>query len=84
MKHVEIYTKDWCSLCQNLKSILKTKGIKYTEYDVTTDKEREQEMVTRSQMRTVPQIFIDQELVGGFDDFIRLRSSGELCAELGC
>lgn len=78
MAHIEIYTKDWCPYCASAKALLRAKDLAYDEIDVTTDGEREKEMVRRSARRSVPQIFIDGTLVGGFDDLHALQASGEL------
>jgi glutaredoxin len=56
MATVEIYTKEWCPYCAKAKALLKSKGLSYQELDVTTDEGRQQEMITRSGRRTVPQI----------------------------
>lgn len=82
MAQVEIYTKNWCSFCKAAKLLLDTKGIEYLEHDVTTDPDLVQEMVTRSQRRSVPQIFIDQDHVGGYDELVKLQTSGKLCQRL--
>jgi glutaredoxin 3 len=57
--------------------------VEFIEYDVTTDRERREEMIRRSHGRTtVPQIFIDGEHVGGSDDLLELESEGRLDAKL--
>lgn len=78
MATFEIYTKDWCPYCAKAKTLLRSKGIEYKEIDVTSDIAREQEMIARSQRRTVPQIFIDGEATGGYDNLVELNNSGEL------
>ena len=78
MAHIEIYTKDWCPYCASAKALLRATHLAYDEIDVTTDGEREQEMVRRSERRSVPQIFIDGTHVGGSDDLKGLQVSGEL------
>lgn len=74
MKRVEIYTKSWCPYCHRAKDLLDAKGVDYEEIDVTDDDVREREMIGRSQRRTVPQIFVDGEHVGGFDDLLALQA----------
>ncbi len=83
MKKVEVYSKEWCPYCAKAKSLLKSKEINYQEIDVTNDAEREEEMIQRSQRRTVPQIFIDEESVGGYDDLAQLNATGLLDQKLG-
>jgi glutaredoxin 3 len=83
MRQVEIYTKALCSYCERAKALLRAKGVEFIEYDVTTDRERREEMIRRSHGRTtVPQIFIDGEHVGGSDDLLELESEGRLDAKL--
>ena len=83
MAHIEIYTKDWCPYCDRAKALLKSKGLIYEEIDVTENPGREQEMIQRSQRRTVPQIFIDAAPVGGSDDLAAMNVSGELDRMVG-
>ncbi len=78
MKNVEIYTKSYCSYCHRAKELLRLKGVEFTEYDVTNDPGREQEMRRRSGRTTVPEIFIEGELVGGCTDLFDLDAQGEL------
>ena len=75
---IEIYTTDWCPYCDRAKNILRSKDLQYTEIDITNDDERRQEMIERSQQRTVPQIFIDGKSIGGSDDLVNLTASGQL------
>ncbi len=78
MAGLEIYTKNWCPYCVKAKALLNARRIDYTEIDVTADQDREQEMIERSGRRTVPQIFIGHQPVGGYDDMARLNATGEL------
>ena len=78
MAHTEIYTKSWCPYSTRAKALLNKKGVPYTEIDVTTDRERELEMIKRSGAHTVPQIFIDDQLIGGHDDLVGLETTGQL------
>ncbi len=75
---IEIYTKDYCPYCHKAKALLEEKGVPFTEYDVTHDEEKYNEMVKRSGRTTVPEIFIEGELVGGCDDLFALEERGEL------
>ncbi len=81
--NLEIYSKDWCPYCKKAKALLQAEDISYTEIDITQDTEREQEMIERSGRRTVPQIFLDGQPLGGFDDLAVLRSRGPLSEVLG-
>ena len=82
MVNIEIYTKDWCPYCAKAKALLKSKGLSYKEIDVTTDHDLQQKMIERSGRRTVPQIFIDGESMGGYDDLANLNATGELDRKL--
>ena len=76
---VEIYTKFGCPYCVRAKHLLDSKGVRYTEYDVSTGGANRAEMVVRSPgARTVPQIFINDLAIGGSDDLRALDSSGKL------
>jgi len=63
-------------------SLLKAKGIPFQEIDVTRDPALRQEVVQRSGRRTVPQIFIGDESIGGFTELRALEQSGELDEKL--
>lgn len=78
MKRVEIYTKNYCAYCHRAKELLKIKGVEYTEYDLSTDPDKEAEMVERAGRKTVPEIFIDGRLIGGCDDLFNLDEQGKL------
>ena len=78
MSTITIYTKDYCGYCARAKALLTAKGVDFTEIDVTNDRALEAEMIERSGRRTVPQIFIDDRHVGGFDDLAALDAKGEL------
>src|SRR5215475_12879692 len=83
MANIEIYTKEWCPYCAKAKALLKSKGLSYQEVNVTSDEALQQEMVTRSGRRTVPQIFLDGESIGGYDDLANFNATGELDRRLG-
>lgn len=83
MKKVEIYTKAYCPYCRRAKELLQTKGIAFTEYDVTDNPAKEKEMRERSGRSTVPEVFADGELLGGCDDLMDLEDRGELERRLG-
>jgi len=81
MTKIEIYSKEWCPYCTKAKALLKSKGLEYQEHDVTNS--GEEEMIERSGRRSVPQIFINGESLGGYDDIAGLNASGELDKLLG-
>jgi glutaredoxin 3 len=76
---VEIYTKFLCPYCTRAKSLLQSKGVEVTEYDITMGGPKRQEMLQRAPGRTtVPQIFIDGRHIGGSDDLAALDRAGGL------
>ncbi len=83
MKKVEIYTKSYCPYCRRAKELLRIKGIEFIDHDVTADPAREQEMRARSGRTTVPEIFVEDQLIGGCDDLFELDEQGELDRLLG-
>lgn len=83
MAKVEIYTTDYCPYCVRAKALLDNKGVQYTEYDVTgKDDEREKLVQKSGGRKTVPQIFINGQAYGGFDDINKLNQEGKLDAIL--
>ena len=83
MKQVEIYTTPICGFCRMAKRLLDQKGASYTEIDVMMAPGKRDEMVKRaSGGRTVPQIFIGGQHVGGCDDLYDLERAGRLDAML--
>jgi len=82
MARVEIYTRGWCGYCHQAKSLLKSKGVDFTEIKVNSSNIAE--MMERSGgRRTVPQVFIDGRHIGGADDLLALDRSGGLDPLLG-
>lgn len=83
MKPVEIYTSPLCGYCHAAKRLLNEKGINYSEVDVLAQPERKAEMIARANGgRTVPQIFVGDTHVGGYDDLNALERAGKLDALL--
>ncbi|MGM0389850.1 MAG: FAD-dependent oxidoreductase [Natrinema limicola] len=81
---VEIYTKDDCSHCDRVTDLFEGKGVDYEEYNVSENDERFEEMVERTDGRkTAPEVFIDDEHVGGWDDTHELDETGALDELLG-
>ena len=79
MQNVEIYTAQLCGYCHRAKGLLKSKGVTFTEYDVSADPAKRQEMIQRAQGgRTVPQIFIGGEHIGGSDELAALDRQRKL------
>lgn len=78
MPNVVMYTTAICPYCFRAKSLLDNKGVAYDEIRIDGDPEKFQEMHQRSGRNTVPQIFIDEFHVGGYDDMAALNEAGKL------
>ena len=83
MPHVVMYTTAVCPYCVRAKALLQRKGVDYEERRIEGSRELMREMLERTQRRTVPQIFIDDYHVGGFDDLAELDMEGRLDELLG-
>jgi glutaredoxin 3 len=75
---IEIYTSGYCPYCVMARRLLKTKRVEWTEYRVDLQTQLRDEMLARSHRRSVPQIFIGGEHIGGFDDLSALDRAGGL------
>jgi glutaredoxin 3 len=75
---VRIYTSVSCPYCVQAKRLLDRKGVAYEEIDVTGNAELRAVMIEASGRRTVPQIFIDEQSIGGFDELYELEQGGRL------
>ncbi len=78
MTEILVYTKDYCGYSARAKRLLEAKGVAFTEVDVTHDELGEAEMNERSGRTTVPQVFIGERHIGGFDDLAALDAAGGL------
>jgi len=78
MAKVTIYTKAQCPYCQKAKALLTIKKVAFQEINVENDPQQWAEMEAKSQRSTVPQIFINDRPIGGFDDLKRLDDLGQL------
>ena len=83
MPKVVMYTTSVCPYCIRAKQLLQHKGISFEELNIEFDRSLMQECFTRSQRRTVPQIFIDDYHVGGYDDMAEMDAMGKLDPLLG-
>jgi len=75
---VLIYSKENCPYCVQAKQLLTSLKVDFTEIRVDLDSEKLLEMMQRSERRTVPQIFINAEPIGGCDDLFALYHAGKL------
>jgi GrxC family glutaredoxin len=79
MPKIEIYTKEPCPYCKMAKDLLASLGASFTEINLTAQPDQIEVMLKRTDGRTtVPEIFIDDRLIGGYDDLAQLHQSGEL------
>jgi glutaredoxin 3 len=78
MAKVVVYTTSYCPYCFRAKALLRSKKVEFEEVDVTEDPDRRGEMERLSGRRTVPQIFVDGQPIGGYDDAQFLDTTGEL------
>jgi len=77
--NVEIYTWQTCPFCLRAKLLLWLKGVNYTEYKIDGDDAARYRMAERANgRRTVPQIFINDQHIGGFDDLNAMDQKGQL------
>lgn len=77
--NIQIYTSPLCGFCHAAKRLLQSKSVEFLEIDLANEPDRREEMVQRANGgRTVPQIFIDENHVGGCDDLYALERAGKL------
>ena len=79
---VTIYTKDYCPYCVQAKTLLKSEWIAFEEIDITSTPEIIQELMKKSWLRTVPQIYVWDRCLGGYSDIKALHDSGELSKQI--
>ena len=78
MVRVAVYTTKSCPFCVRAKRLLEARGIVYEEIDVGDDPTLRADLIQRTGRRTVPQIFIDGEPIGGFEELAALDASTRL------
>ena len=76
--NVKIYSTNWCPYCANTKRFLDEKGIKYEEINIEAEGMSREDLEKITGGRTVPQIMIDENPIGGYDDLLSLDSDGRL------
>ena len=83
MPHVEVFSGPYCPYCDKAKALLNKKNIAFEEFNVKSDEVKLSEMLERSNGRkTIPQIFINGQHIGGCDDLYALDGAGKLDALL--
>ena len=75
---VLMYTTQWCGYCAAARELLQSKGVEFEDIDVSMDAKIRKQMTELSGGTTVPQIFINDKPVGGYDDIAALEHNGEL------
>ena len=83
MKSVTMYTTDYCPFCSSAKSLLAKRKIDYTEINLARDADGRNELVEKTGMITFPQIVIDGETLGGFQELLAADRAGKLSELLG-
>ena len=79
---ITIYTSAICPYCISAKNFLKSKGLEWTEIRIDMDPAERERMMARAKRTSVPQIFVGEDHVGGYDDMIALHRAGKLDALL--
>ena len=82
MAHIEIFSGPQCGYCRRAKALLDGKGLVYTDRDISEDPNRQELLRRLPRARAIPQIFVDGEHIGGFEDLCLLDERGELDALL--
>ncbi len=82
MSGVVIYSTGMCSYCVRARQLLERKGVRYTEHRVDEQTDLRHEMESKSRRRSVPQIFINDAHIGGFNELAQLERNGLLEAML--
>jgi glutaredoxin 3 len=75
---ITIYSASHCPYCVRAKALLARKGMNFTEVLIDVDDKLRDEMIAKAKRYTVPQIFINDQHIGGFDDLHALDRSGKL------
>lgn len=78
MAEVKIYTTRYCPYCHAATALLTQKNVTFEEIDVTGDSVARADLARRTGRSTVPQVFIDGDSIGGYDDLSALDRSGRL------
>jgi glutaredoxin 3 len=78
MADVVVYRTDFCPYCDRAERLLDDMDVDFEEIDVTDDPDLREELVEKTGRKTVPQIFINDAAIGGYESLRELKSSGEL------
>jgi len=78
MSKITVYTTDPCSFCARVKGILKSRGLDFSEVNLSKDPEGRMELVRRTGMMSFPQVLVDGELLGGYAETLTAAENGRL------
>ena len=82
MKSITVYTTEPCGFCNQVKSLLRKRGVDFDEINLSRDPAGRGELVRRTGMMTFPQVLIGERLIGGFTEVLAADRSGELATML--
>jgi glutaredoxin 3 len=78
MSEITVYTTEPCSFCARVKGLLKARGLKFSEVDLSKDPSGRVELASRTGMMSFPQVLVGDELLGGFSETLSAVESGRL------
>ena len=78
MDNIKIYTTSWCGPCKMAKRLLEEKGYSFEEIDIEEKGWTREDLFNKTGGRTVPQIVIEEETIGGYDELSKMESQGKL------
>jgi glutaredoxin 3 len=78
MSEITVYTTEPCSFCARVKGLLKSRGLEFSEINLSKDPAGRVELANRTGMMTFPQVLIGDELVGGYSEMLKASESGRL------
>jgi len=78
IKKIEVYTRPGCSYCVSAKRLLTNEGLDFIEHDTAGQPDKLSDLMKKSRLRTFLQIFIDDQLIGGFDDLVEYKQTQSL------
>ncbi|MFM8560597.1 MAG: glutaredoxin domain-containing protein [Solirubrobacterales bacterium] len=81
MSEIRMYSTEPCPYCSQAKALLESRGLEFEEINLSKDPEGRAELAARTGMMTFPQVFVGEELIGGFNELQQADASGRL-AEL--
>lgn len=81
--NVELYCNASCQFCKLTRTLFQEKGISFTEHRIDKDKDLKEVMIKRCNKQSIPQIFINNTHIGGYDDLVKLNDDHQLDVLLG-